>query len=188
LLNSSLLVSPSLKHLAIVLTPLLLAPNVGLAESAIKHQTVDLAPLDLRLRIETDRTTYRVGDPIRVRLTIVNKSAQRILIPPTNAPSMAVLLVYDGAGRKVAPTLRPLRRPFSGPTTPLGPQAEYTLPGSTPDQDRWVDLRELGYDLRSPGNYAIAGFTSLALPQRNPRLDPDRSLVKYNEVSVTITH
>lgn len=55
---SSPRVSLSLKRLAMVLIPLVLAANVAAAQSTtIKQPTVDLAPSDLRLRIETERTT-----------------------------------------------------------------------------------------------------------------------------------
>lgn len=178
----------SLKHLAIVLIPLVLAANAAAAQSGrVKQPTMDLAATDLRLRIETERTTYHVGDQIRVRLTLVNSSARTILVPPTNAPNMAVLLVYDGAGHKVAPTVPLPLRPFSGPPTRLEPQAEMVLPGPSVAQGEWVSLQDFGYDLKSPGNYAVAGFSRLAPPTHNMRVDADRSMVKHSEVAFTVT-
>ncbi len=184
----SSVLSGSLEHLTQVLIPLVLMTNVAAAQSStITRPTVDLAPSDLRLLIETDRTTYRLGDSIRVRLTLVNSSSRRIVIPVLDAQSMAALLIHDATGRKVAPTVSDSRRPTSGPPIPLEPlkpQEEMVLKWA---HSKWVNLREFGYELEFPGCYAISGFPLLAPPHRNLRVDPDRSLLKYNEVALTIT-
>lgn len=61
------------------------------------------------------------------------------------------------------------------------------LPGRSVAEREWVSLQEFGYDLKEPGTYAVAGFPRMAEPQRNLRVQLDRSLVKNSEVAFSVS-
>ncbi len=60
---------------------------------------------DVHMRIQTDRSSYRVGDSIRVRLTLRNLSANTVKYEGANYVSLATLKVSRD-GREIQPTGR----------------------------------------------------------------------------------
>jgi hypothetical protein len=70
---------------------------------------------DVHLLIETDRTTYTLGDTVRLRLSLINTSDKPIQFTPFGPWDMARLII-TGPDGKVIPTgdSRRLLRPASG--------------------------------------------------------------------------
>jgi hypothetical protein len=146
---------------------------------------------DVALKIESKRTTYRVGDAIGVRLKLRNGSGIPADYVAGAARQLADLRVLDDKGQEVRRTLLP--EVFVGGNyisiapekhirgyTRLNPQAEVLL--RTKSGQDWIDLRAWGYDLQDPGIYTIVGLPTI----RGPKLTPDSTL-RSNKVVITIT-
>jgi hypothetical protein len=132
----------------------------------------------VRLRIETDRSTYRAGDTIRIRLTFTNGASTPIRFRATAPWRDALLRVIDGAGRVVTPTREPNDVSWvSGPGDELRPgQARvWTSRGN-----EWSPLRTWGYRMLGPGSYTIEGA-----PLLSTGIAPDTTL-RSNRVAITI--
>ena len=136
---------------------------------------------DVHLQIETDRTTYRVNDSIRVRVWLVNTSDHRIAFFSGGVQYDAELIVSGSDGRRVKPTM--YKRP---PASTSGAPA-VLLPRQTAawgwTSDKWMPLAYWGYQLREPGQYTIRGLPRLTYPG----LVPDHKTVRSNTVTITVT-
>jgi hypothetical protein len=161
--------------LALLGTAFLLGP----ATSALAQGASRRSGRDVHLRIETNQAAYHVGDSIAVRLTLRNISASPVRFVADPPVVQARLQVYDGEGRLVEPTLpRPLQRSSGRPVT-LKAGGSMTL-GS--NDQAWLNLRDWGYDLRTPGRYTITGLPGVV----GPELDPDYATVRSNKATFTI--
>lgn len=134
---------------------------------------------DVTLKIEVGQSTYRVGDSINVRVTLRNSTGNPIAYTATGPTALAELRVFDAAGRPVEPTV-------IGPINfTHGWQQEIEAHGEKALYDNakheWMNLRDWGYDLRTPGTYTIVGFPGLS----GPRLTPDTT-IRSNRVEITL--
>jgi hypothetical protein len=146
---------------------------------------------DVALKIESNRTTYRAGDAIEVRLTLRNGSAIPADYVAGAARQLAALRVLDDKGQEVKRTVLPEVFVGGGSNisiapekhirgyTRLNPHAEVLL--RTKSGQEWINLREWGYDLQVPGIYTIVGLPTI----RGPKLTPDSTL-RSNKVMITI--
>jgi hypothetical protein len=156
---------------------LTLASSLG-AQEPVRHSAGDV-----HLRIETDRLTYRVGDSIRVRLTLRNVSDHPVRFERASATLQARLRVYAAAGHQVEPTVPGMLGRGGGPHLTLNAGAEATLLfWKSPPRREWLNLRDWGYDLRAPGRYTIVGIPGVV----GPELTPDYETVRSNRVTITI--
>jgi hypothetical protein len=134
----------------------------------------------VHLRIETDRPTYHVGDTIRVRLTLQNRSGAAVEYNSQPPIVQARLRVLDAAGVPVPPG--PSRAAQDLPST-----RPVTIAAGQKSTLRWLDrewlsLEDWGYDLRTPGRYTIVGVPGVA----GPALTPDYETVRSNRATITI--
>jgi hypothetical protein len=151
------------------------APAAGAAAQGNNHSSAR----DVHLRIETDRPTYHVGDSIAVRLTLRNVSAAAVRYVSDPPVVQARLRVYDAAGQLVEPSLpRPLLHSSARPVT-LKAGESVTLSWQ---KHEWLNLRDRGYDLRTPGRFTIAGLPGVF----GPELAPDYETVRSNKATFTI--
>jgi hypothetical protein len=134
----------------------------------------------MHVRIETDRETYRVGEPISVQLTLQNRSAHKIEYVGGSPAGFADLVIHDASGRKVEPSLPPAWQIASGPFRTLMPQEEFRI--GARGKGAWIDLKVWGYELRSPGKYTITRIPMVG----GPNTEPNSKTVRSNEVTVTI--
>lgn len=134
----------------------------------------------VHLRIETDRPTSHIGDSIAVRLTLRNVSPSPVRFVTDPPVVQARLRVYNAEGRQVEPAFsRVLQRyPSTRPVTlEAGAAATLNWLGR-----EWLNLRDWGYDLRSPGRYTIVGLPGVV----GPELAPDYETVRSNRATITI--
>jgi hypothetical protein len=134
---------------------------------------------DIFLQIETDRSTYSVGDPIRVRLKLKNRSEYPLYYERgLNYILMADLRLHDANGQEVLRAVHRVRGEGSGPRVALPGGAERQIMHwlDVPDPE-WLNLRDWGYELRAPGTYTISGF---------PIVIPRDSAERSNRVQITI--
>jgi hypothetical protein len=123
----------------------------------------------VRVEIETDKTHYRIGDSVMVRLTLHNTSSQPILFQNETYTGLVDLRVIDQAGHSVGPTVSPLGVRVSGPlrTFPAG-ESMTLLYWRAPPQREWLNLRDWGFEIPKPGRYRILGTSSIGSPASTP--------------------
>jgi hypothetical protein len=135
----------------------------------------------VRLRIETDRATYRAGDSIAVRVAFTNTARGPIRYVPIPPWYSSRLRVTDDRGRIVPLTSEPTA--FSMIST-----IRATLPGGvtrvrkSPSGGEWADLRRWGYSALRPGRYTIEGAP--LINDLGVRAD---TTLRSNRVTITIT-
>jgi hypothetical protein len=105
--------------------------------------------------LESDKRTYRAGEPINIRISVTNVTDQSYILALWQPRASLPLSVQTDQGAQVAPTVpgHIERIDFlSGftPTHRLSPRATMTV--------GWLDIAEFGYTLK-PGTYTI--MTSL---------------------------
>jgi hypothetical protein len=132
---------------------------------------------DVHLLIKTDRAVYRVGDTIRVHVSMVNTSAQRIPFFSDGNDTELIVWAADG---QIAQRGVPMPAATSAATAVLRPHE--VAPWGWREGD-WQYLSDWGIHLRSPGRYTIRGLPRLTYP----RLEPDHKTVRSNTVVITIT-
>lgn len=135
---------------------------------------------DIRLQIETRRSTFRAGDPIEVRLSVHNQSAHIVRYIRTAVRYQAELSVLDAREK---PVERVARQPViiaRAVTDSL--QAGRTLTLSDGKGREWFNLLDWSYDLSRPGTYTIVGVPDVT----GPKLTRDTTL-RSNRVTITIT-
>jgi hypothetical protein len=147
--------------------------------SSLTAQT-NFGASDVHLRIETERSTYRAGDSIRVRLTLLNLSGSDIQYWSEAPKHLARLRVLNGGGS-------PVDTISTGSQGYVGNSRKVTMKSGAESTLRWVDgewinLRDWGYELRTPDQYVIVGVPGIAGPNLQQDLDTPRS----NEVTITI--
>lgn len=168
-------ISMQCRRLALLSAVLLL----GAAANAVAQGTHRRSARDVHLRIETDRPAYHVGDSIALRLTLRNVSAAAVRFVSDPPAVQARLQVYDAEGRLVQPAFpRPLQRSSGRPFT-LKAGESVTLRWQNRD---WLNLRDWGYDLRTPGQYTIAGLPGVV----GPELAPDYEMARSNRATFRI--
>jgi hypothetical protein len=133
---------------------------------------------DVHLLIETDRTIYRVGDTIRVRVSMVNTSDQRILFFADGTETELIVRAADG--QVVKPGGQQMPASTSGMPAMLLPHQ--TAPWGWREDD-WQYLSDWGFQLQTPGRYTIRGLPRLTYPG----LEPDHETVRSNTVTITLT-
>jgi hypothetical protein len=135
---------------------------------------------DVHLLIDNERTAYRVGDTIRVRVSMVNTSDQRILYFPQGDQYDTEFIVRGPDGQVVKPTGQ------KAPPIATSGAPSLLLPHQrAPAQwapDEWQHLSDWGYQLRTPGRYTIRGLPRLG----GPELESDNRTVRSNSVTITL--
>jgi hypothetical protein len=164
---------------ALLLLPL--AAEVLAAQQAARRDKPQRRARDVHLLIDTERTTYRVGDSIRVRVSFVNTADHRIGFFPQGTHYDTELIVWGADGRVVKPTGQKAP-PIATSGAPAMLLPHQTVPWGWADAE-WLYLSDWGYQLRAPGRYTIRGLPRLGFPE----LEPDNKTVRSNTVTITLT-
>lgn len=152
-----------------------------LASSLGAQAQVPRSARDVHVRIETDRRTYRVGGPVKVRLTLQNLSSHPVRYISNPPAYLVSFQITDDEGREVKPGVPGLTQRLSMTPRHAALQAgeERTLRWQ---KSEWIDLQDWSYDFRERGRYTIVGIPMIA----GRELKPDRNTVRSNEVTFTI--
>jgi hypothetical protein len=139
-----------------------------------------------RLKIETDKAAYSVGEPILVRVTLTNTSDQPYKLDSRPPWSVCVLQIFDTNGSPVlqdsvvgVQDLIPGWRFQPGQTR----AAEYW-----DDKDvaaQWAKLERFGYSLKTPGTYTVVGKLVLRAFKETPH-GADAVFLSAKSSAVTI--
>jgi hypothetical protein len=155
---------------------LLLLPLASMTLAA--QQPSRPAGRDIHAVVETDRATYRVGDTIRVRVSLANFSTQPITFSPA-PPWALVSLVTARGGQTVKVDHKPWGDPGDGVATTL--EAHQTVVWSW-NKAEWFPLAAWGYELRESGTYTIHGIPQIS----GPWVAGDWKTVRSNTATITI--
>jgi hypothetical protein len=132
----------------------------------------------VQLRIETDQASYQVGESIMVRLTLQNISDRPIPFQYGTYTGLVDLTVMDQAGRIIQPTVGRFVAKFSGPVRSLRAGGAMTLlHWKAPPRREWLNLRDWGYDIRTPGRYRIVGTSAIGDAQSNGTQMSNRAII-----------
>ena len=156
----------ALIRLVLVVTTYAVVAASALASAAILPGGDTL----FRLRIETDKAVYSVGEPILVRVTLTHTGDQPYKLDSRPPWSVCVLQVFDTNGSPVyqdsvvgVQDLIPGWRFQPGQTR----VAEYWNDKNVAAQ--WANLGRFGYSFKMPGTYTIVGKLVLRAFKETPR-------------------
>jgi TonB family protein len=120
-------------------------------------------------RIASDRLVYHLGDPIRVRLTLTNKSTDQLYIGHSPPPFALVdLQLLDLSGRPLphggTPSIRCMNGRLQMLSWNLSPGKPVVIGFYDPENHwqhtDWADVKCWGYRVNEPGSYRL-----IATPQ-----------------------
>ena len=144
-------------------SPLLAAAVFVLSAFALTAQTsLPVRSGIITARIEADKSAYRLGEPIQLRLSLTNITRRTIYVVDDEPPYWnSDLQVFDADGKRLSPTRGRGRCICEGRTStvPLNPGKsvvyEYNDPYSRGALREWADLSRWGYELPKPGGYTL---------------------------------
>ena len=146
-------------------------------------------------RIEANESIYHLGEAIKLRLSLINRSRRDIFVWPSAPYAMSNLEVFDAKGKPL---------PSSGSVGEICPAGcgghPYTIkldpskPVVIQFDDRyshwalreWADLRRWGYNIKQAGDYTLIASPDVAAFAANgPEFMTSRA-DKSNEVHIRI--
>jgi hypothetical protein len=139
----------------------------------------------ISIRLESNRTTYRRGEPIKLRLMLVNNTNKYYAIMQVATPWwLCHLSIRDAHGQSIRMTLNRLGVSGNG-------DIMYTLPpdGSVPalsGLQAWTDLNSWGYALSRSGDYTIVGSPTIDALERIGHRLGNQFTVSPTETSNTV--
>jgi hypothetical protein len=178
------------------------AAAVLLHASYVDAQQVTVRAGVIAAQLDSNKVIYHVGEPIMLRLTLMNKTSQRINFVHGAPYYMSDLEVFDTKGKAVSATIGrgPCWCQGTISSVRLEPGkpvvVEYNDPGITERQGAgyvvgalraWADVKYWGYVLQQPGSYTIvASLTNVtAIIPKGPAFSTSPS-DKSNAVHITI--
>ena len=143
-------------------------------------------------RIETDKSSYRVGEPIKIRLTLENVTQQQIYYIAAAPYEISDLHVSENGQRLLVSGGRgPCICEGSVSSIPLPPGkpiiVEYNDRRSNGALRQWAYIQDWGYNLTQPGYYSLAVSPAVnAIGATGPEFRTS-SAGKSNVLHITIT-
>jgi hypothetical protein len=145
--------------IVVLLSPLLQRASAGQAPASPVRAGI------ISIRLESNKAVYRVGEAIKLRVTLINHTANKYLIPLVSGWNLCSLSVRNGHGQPTRTTLR--NRPgVTGDDRmyvlpPNGSLALIFWPQASGSPQNWTDIKYWLYDLDKPGDYVIVGHPNL---------------------------
>lgn len=136
--------------LTLILVGVLPAASLVQAQQG-EYTDTRMGARDMQLHLEVQQATYKLGEPTRVRLTLRNTFNHPILIMDGSPSIIVPLHIFDAHGHEIKPAAVGFMSTGRG-LVPIAPNTEVTL---KIHGQEWLDLRDFGYDLRTPGSYTI---------------------------------
>jgi hypothetical protein len=135
---------------------LLALPAAVFSEQSATNAALPVRSGIISIRLESNKTVYRLGEPIELRVTLVNHTAQEYIIGMVPAWSLCRLSVRNEKGQALRPTLRNMYGVTGGDFTYVLP-AHGTVSPTFSAPGAWADIKYWLYDLDKPGTYVIVG-------------------------------
>jgi hypothetical protein len=108
----------------------------------------------ISIRLESNKSVYQRGEPIKLRVTLVNHTAGKYVMLQMPPWALCDLSVRNGQGRSVRTTLPHMNGVAGGDAT-------YVLPPYGSVTLAWADIKWWLYDLDKLGDYVIVGHPYL---------------------------
>lgn len=155
---------------------LCLLATAALAETSTVTTQLPTRSGVFHIRLDPDRSVYVVGEPIQLRLTIVNATAQYYAVHWAPPWQQCRLLVADSKGQMLTSMGRRGGNTTSGRNVMEFPPgrslvAEYPDPKAAFKGLQWADLNYWGYSLTTPGDYTITAVPELAAFERTNNMN-----------------
>jgi TonB family protein len=123
------------------------------------------------VRIETNASEYKVGEPIWLRVALINKSSRALYLNGAPAPfQITDLTIVDARGHRLPSVPKPGRDSTSGVSgvefrQPLPPGKPiyiwYDDPYSNGALREWAEIRHWGYHIGQLGEYTLVASPTL---------------------------
>jgi hypothetical protein len=126
------------------------------------------------MRLDSDQSSYRSGQVIRIGVTITNVSPKTYAALFMPSFALSSLAVVDGQRRLMQPSgNRGGAIVGYGDITVFSPgksMAAVDPQNGDTSSTPWTDIKKWGYDLSHPGDYAITGSLSMSFYELNDNL------------------
>jgi TonB family protein len=147
------------------------------------------------VRIETNATEYKVGEPIWLRVALINKSSHELYLNGAPAPfQITDLTIVDARGHRLPSLPKPSKDSMIGNSgmefrQPLPPGKPvymwYNDPYSHWALREWADVRHWGYHIGQPGEYTLVASPTLYVGGAGGIIFKASPSDKSNKVRVT---
>ncbi len=134
---------------------------ISARSTLVHHASPALSNSAVVARIVSNKAVYRLGDPIKLRLTLTNKSGERLYISGSPPPFwLLTLTIFDASGR---PLQHGGRRTADARASMLSwnlaPGKPVVIDFSDPEnhwrRTDWADVKYWGYSIKTPGTYTL---------------------------------
>lgn len=150
-------------HLRSVLLCVVLASIVQAPASAVLQQALPAQNSLFGIRLEFNKDVYHLGEPIEVRVTLINKTSRRYSIEWAPPYGICRLRVLNGQGNALTSKGSwGYRSDMDTIELPPGKAVVVRYPDpSGKGLLQWATIEHWGYSLNRPGYYSIAAAPTL---------------------------
>ncbi len=148
------------------------------------------------VRIETNATEYKVGEPIWLRVALINKSSHELYLNGQPAPfQITNLSIVDARGHRLPSGPKPSKDSMIGSSgvtfrQPLPPGKPvylwYDDPYSHWALREWAEVRHWGYNIGRAGEYTLVASPTLYVGNADGTIFRAFPADKSNKVRVTV--
>jgi hypothetical protein len=115
-----------------------------------------------KIRIEASETTYSLGEPIYLRLTVTNITNRTYGFERQPGSWITDLIVRDASGNQLQSAGGAGNRGYMvGYTLPPGASSSPTFELGNSPPSEWEDIKWWGYNLTKPGVYTIVTVSKI---------------------------
>jgi hypothetical protein len=168
-----------------------------LFESSVHAQRFPVRSGVITARLESNKSVYQVGEPIELRLTLINRTGQTVFFVHAAPYGLSHLEVFSAKGKAPSGGRRapssgaamvrsiPLYsgRPIVVKYYPRERQGRGYVYGPLTE---WADISDWGYVLEHPGNYTLIASLSVAAVGTRGSFFTTSPADKSNAVHITI--
>jgi hypothetical protein len=127
-------------------------------------------PGAISVQLSSDRSTYKVGDDVKLRITIRNVSNTTIPLFYMRGSNDVTIEVKDTQGQILKPNTKPLGTYCCGSLTQVDfdPGSQWVETKELQGPGEWMSARVWGYAFTTPGRYTITARRDLRGAQTAP--------------------
>jgi TonB family protein len=148
------------------------------------------------IRIETNASDYKVGEPIWLRVALINKSSHELYLNGAPAPfQITDLTIVDARWHRLPSVPKPRKDSMSGVSgvefrQPLPPGKPvyiwYDDPYSNGALREWAEIRHWGYHIGQLGEYTLVASPTLYVARADGTEFKASPADKSNKVRITV--
>jgi hypothetical protein len=164
-----------MRHISIGLAAVLAIGLVFAGELRAQNEPHDSMqakdyPGAISVQLSSDRSTYKAGEDVKLRITIRNISSTTIPLLYMRGANDVTIEVKDTQGQVLKPNTQPLGTFFQGSLTQgdFEPGSEWVETKELQVPGEWMSARVWGYAFTTPGRYTITARRDLRGAQTAP--------------------